>query len=223
VATDHWLRVEMEGFGSVVDAVGGVTVHLDCPFYEPIFNLDTDSWDYFTLPAGDVTLDGESAYWFARLRIRESDIGRARRQRQLLWALRTQALDADLVWRLPELYTALNDTFSTDLTLLEIAELNKFGMELDASDVRAAGIALKDLESYTTENGAAVLRIADPLRVRAVVDGVWDAPAMADAYRQDATSCPPLPEDAPTYLAEPADTGGEQPAAEAAQTQGAGG
>ena len=37
IATDHWIRVEMTGFRSIVDAVGGVTVHLDCPFYEPIY------------------------------------------------------------------------------------------------------------------------------------------------------------------------------------------
>ena len=77
ISTEHWVRFEMTGFQSVVDAVGGVTIHLDCPFYEPIFDLDTNSWQYFTLPAGDVHMDGETAYWYVRLRLRESDIGRA--------------------------------------------------------------------------------------------------------------------------------------------------
>src|SRR5690606_40628907 len=49
----------ISGFQEVVDAVGGVTIHLDCPFYEPIFNLTTNSWDYFTLPAGEVHMNGE--------------------------------------------------------------------------------------------------------------------------------------------------------------------
>ena len=43
----------MDGFIDVVNAIGGVTVHLDCPFYEPVFNLTTNAWDYFALPAGD--------------------------------------------------------------------------------------------------------------------------------------------------------------------------
>ena len=90
ITTNHWVRVRMDGFIDVVNAVGGVTVHLDCAFYEPIFNLTTNAWDYFALPAGDVWMDGDTAYWFVRLRYRESDIGRNRRQRQFLWALRDQ-------------------------------------------------------------------------------------------------------------------------------------
>lgn len=206
VSTDHWVRVEMTGFRSIVDAVGGVTVHLDCPFYEPIYNLDTDSWDYFTLPAGDVTLDGESAYWFVRLRLRSSDISRGQRQRQFLWALRDKALNTDVLGRLPELWTAFQQTFTTDLSLLQMLDLARFGFGLDASNVRATGLTMYDLQSYTTPGGAAVLVISDPARVRSVVDSVWSAPAMVDAYRQDATHCPPLPPEVAAKLA--ADGGG---------------
>lgn len=193
IQTQHWIRLQMDGFIDAVDAVGGVTVHLDCPFYEPIFNLTTDSWDYFTLPAGDVKLDGETAYWFVRLRYRESDIGRGRRQRQFLWALRDQVMNANLILRLPELWGAFQNTVSTDLSLLQLIELVRYGTSLDATNVRASGLTLTDLQSYTTSAGAAVLRISDPARVRAVVEGVWSAPAMADANRQDGNACPPLP------------------------------
>jgi len=193
VATQHWVRVQMDGFVSVVDAMGGVTVHLDCPFYEPIFNLTTQSWDYFTLPAGDVYLDGDSAYWFVRLRLRESDIGRARRQRQFLWALREQVLNANLVTRIPELWSAFQTTFSTDLGLLDMISMARFGIEVEPANVRAGGLTLSDLQNFTTAQGAAVLRIANPNRVRAVVNGVWDAQAMVDTNQQDADRCPALP------------------------------
>ena len=195
VATNHWVRVEMSGFQAIVDAIGGVTVHLDCPFYEPIFNLDTNAWEYYTLPAGDVWMDGETAYWFVRLRLRESDIGRSKRQRQFLWAMREQALNANLLLRFPELWSAFRETFTTDLSLFEMLEYARFGMGIEAENVRATGIALGELETYITDNGANVLRISHPARVAAVVNGVWDAPAMVDAYRQDATRCAPVPSD----------------------------
>ena len=102
VSTNHWVRVRMDGFVDVVNAVGGVTVHLDCAFYEPIFNLSTNAWDTFALPAGDVWMDGDTAYWFVRLRLRESDIGRSRRQRQFLWALRDQVSKTNLLARFPD-------------------------------------------------------------------------------------------------------------------------
>jgi LCP family protein required for cell wall assembly len=198
IATTHWMRVEMTGFQEVVDAVGGVNIYLDCPFYEPIFNLTTNTWDYFTLPAGDVHLSGEEAYWYVRLRLKESDIGRGQRQRQFLWAMRDQILNTDLLPRMPVLFTAFSNTFSTDLSILQIVALMQFGIGLDSSNVRASGITLRELQSVTTEQGAAVLVINDPERVRAVVDGIWDAPAMVDARRQDSNACQPLPQGPPS-------------------------
>ncbi len=193
VSTNHWVRIRMDGFIDVVNAVGGVTVHLDCPFYEPIFNLNTNAWDYFALPAGDVWMDGDTAYWFVRLRYRESDIGRNRRQRQFLWALRDQVSKTNLLARFPDLYGAFQSTFTTDMSVFEMLDMMNWGTNLDAASVRAGGLGLSDLQSYTTAEGASVLRIADPGRVRAVVESVWAAPAMVDANRQDATHCQPLP------------------------------
>jgi len=194
IQTNHWVRFQMDGFVRVVDAVGGVNVRLDCPFYEPIFNLTTQAWDFFTLPAGDNQLDGDSAYWFVRLRLRESDIGRSERQRQFLWALRDKMLSANLLTRFPELWSAFQDSFSTDLSLVQLIELTSFGLSLNSDNVRAGGLTLYDLQNYRTEEGAAVLRISDPGRIRAVVNGVWDAPTMASSYRQDSTNCEPLPQ-----------------------------
>jgi LCP family protein required for cell wall assembly len=193
ISTNHWVRVRMDGFIDVVNAVGGVTVHLDCPFYEPIFNLDTNAWDYFALPAGDVWMDGDTAYWFVRLRYRESDIGRNRRQRQFLWALRDQVSKTNLLTRFPELYGAFQSTFTTDMSVFEMLDLMTWGTNLDAANVRAGGLSLGDLQSFTTAEGASVLRIGDPGHVRSVVEGVWAAPAMVDANRQDTNRCQPLP------------------------------
>ena len=197
IQTNHWVRFQMDGFIRVVDAVGGVTVQLDCPFYEPIFNLTTQSWEFFTLPAGDNQLDGESAYWFVRLRLRESDIGRSARQRHFLWALRDKMLSAKLITRFPELWGAFQDSFSTDLSLVQLIELTSFGLSLNADNVHAGGLTLADLQNYRTAQGAAVLQIANPGRVRAVVNGVWEAQTMAGSYRKDPTTCAPMPQGAP--------------------------
>jgi LCP family protein required for cell wall assembly len=193
IATNHWVRVRMDGFVDVVDAVGGVTVHLDCPFYEPVFNLTTNAWDYFALPPGDVWLDGETAYWFVRLRYRESDIGRNQRQREFLWGLRDQMKRTNLLANFLPLYNAFQSMVTTDLNPLEIVDLLNWGIQLDPAAVRASGLTLYDLQSYTTPEGASVLRIADPAHVRNVVEGVWQAPAMVDSYRKDVSKCPALP------------------------------
>ncbi len=201
ISTEHWVRFEMTGFASIIDAVGGVSVHLDCPFFEPIYNLDTNQWEYFTLPAGDVHMDGDTAYWYARLRLKENDIGRSNRQRQLLWALRDQALSKNLIVQLPVLWQAFNQSYTSDLTLLDIIDLMSFGMAVNAQDVRASGITLRELDSYITEQGAAVLLITDPAKVQSVVDGVWDAAPMVNANAKDATKCEPIPTGPPAIPA----------------------
>ncbi|MFO7634799.1 MAG: LCP family protein [Caldilinea sp.] len=193
ISTNHWVRVRMDGFVDLVDAVGGVTIHLDCPFYEPILNLTTNRWDYFALPAGDVWLDGESAYWFVRLRYRESDIGRNQRQREFLWGLRNQMLRTNLLANFFPLYNAFQNMVATDLNPLEILDLLGWGIQLDPASVRASGLTLYDLQSYTTPEGASVLRIANTARVRGVVEGIWSAPAMVDSYRKDVSRCPAVP------------------------------
>ncbi len=193
VETKNWVRFEMTGFQAVVDAVGGVDMNLECPFYEPILNLDTGQWEYFTLPAGEVHLDGESAYWYVRLRLRESDIGRSNRQRQFLWAMREQVLNENLLLRFPELWTAFRHSFSTDLSFLEIVDLLRFGISLEPDSVRASGITLKELDSHITESGASVLIITEPDKAQQVVDGIWDAPAMVDANRKEVQKCEPIP------------------------------
>jgi LCP family protein required for cell wall assembly len=197
IETQHWIRFEMTGFQSVVDAVGGVDLHLECPFWEPIYNLDTGAWEYFTLPAGDVHLDGESAYWYVRLRLKESDIGRSNRQREFLWAMRDRVLSDNLLLRFPELWKAFRNSFSTDLSFVQIAELIRFGISLDPDNVRASGITLKELDSHITEAGASVLIITDPAKPQGVVDNIWDAPAMMDANRKSPEKCAPIPTGSP--------------------------
>ncbi len=197
IETNHWIRFQMDGFVRVVDAIGGVNVYLDCPFAEPIFNLTTNSWDYFTLPAGDNWMDGDTAYWFVRLRLHSSDIARGERQRQFLWALRDQMLNTNLITRFPELWGAFSDSFETDLSLLELIDLTRVGLSYGTENVRAGGLTLADLRSFTTAQGAAVLGIGDPGRVRAVVNGVWEAQPMAATNRRAPEQCPYVPAGVP--------------------------
>ncbi|HRJ43389.1 MAG: LCP family protein [Caldilineaceae bacterium] len=200
LTTNHWVRVEMDGFEQVVDTLGGVTVELDCPFYELIYDLDEQKWDYFTLPAGEVVLDGESARWFVRLRLIESDFGRARRQRQFLWALREQVLSRNQLLRIPELWNAFQNAFGTDLSLLQMLDLTRFAVGLEPQNVRAAAITDKQVDRFIAPSGADVLVINDPSKIEALIDAIWEGESLAEANRTDPASCPPPPKGVPNYV-----------------------
>lgn len=198
--TEHWVRVEMDGFEQVVDALGGVTVNLDCPFYELIFNLDTQEWDWFTLPAGDNVLDGQSARWFVRLRLVESDFGRARRQRQFLWALRDQALSTNLLPKVPGLWNAFQGMFGTDLSLLQLLDISRFAISLEPQNVRAAAITDQQVDRFIASSGADVLVINDPSKIAGLIDTIWEGESLSEANRTDPASCPAPPKGVPNYV-----------------------
>lgn len=76
IPINYYAEINMEGFTSLVDAVGGVTVNNDIDF--------TVSGTHF--PVGKVNLDGESALKFTRMRYEDprGDFGRQMRQREVI-------------------------------------------------------------------------------------------------------------------------------------------
>src|SRR5699024_9707249 len=89
---DDWAVIDMNGFQTMVDAIGGVEMCIE----EDIDNR----WAKLELEAGCQTLDGEQALGFARLRkgIGDgSDIGRIERQQELMGNMASQTLSAGVL------------------------------------------------------------------------------------------------------------------------------
>lgn len=76
IPINYYAEINMEGFTSLVDAVGGITVNNDIDF--------TVSGTHF--PVGKVNLDGKSALKFTRMRYEDprGDFGRQMRQREVI-------------------------------------------------------------------------------------------------------------------------------------------
>ena len=74
---DHYAEVEFDGFASLVDAVGGVTVCPAEPISDPLAGID--------LPAGCQKLDGRNALGYVRTRATpRADLDRMVNQRQFM-------------------------------------------------------------------------------------------------------------------------------------------
>nr|WP_235849589.1 LCP family protein [Mycolicibacterium doricum] len=77
---DHYAEVGFDGFASVVDAVGGVTMCPAEPMSDPLAGID--------LPAGCQELDGRNALGFVRTRATpRADLDRMTHQREFVSAL----------------------------------------------------------------------------------------------------------------------------------------
>jgi LCP family protein required for cell wall assembly len=194
VPIEHVALIKMDGLARLVDAIGGVTVTLDCPLYEQTPDPQNPNrllnW---SLPAGEVLLDGANAKKFVTYRYLQSDFGRARRQQQLIWAIRNQALQANLIPRIPALWKVFASAFETDLSLLDVIGLARFGLDLKPEEVRGTALDHDVVKSYVTSGGAAVLAIKDRATLFARLEEMFSSKPLADLGKSESGKCPPPP------------------------------
>lgn len=160
----HYAKVEMDGFAGIVDAIGGVTVNVNC-FYRdwrlrsPNLNPnDGRNWILYTVNPGVTDMDGDLALWYARSRRLSSDFDRSRRQQEVLRAIYRQILQLGLIPRIPELYSELRDTVSTDLGLADLLSLAPMAARVSTADIRSRFVGRDQVTSWRVpSSGAQVL------------------------------------------------------------------
>jgi LCP family protein required for cell wall assembly len=121
LTVDHYGVVNMKTFERIVDALGGIDVHLPEPVDGTPIDSYTENMGYF--PAGDHHFDGSEALRFARIRKRYNDLRRADNQNLVLCALRKKLVSTDALAALPEMVGAFEDSVQTDLSLEQITQL----------------------------------------------------------------------------------------------------
>ncbi len=193
IPTQHWVRLRLEALPELVDALGGVTVTLTCALHELTPDpADPSAYLSFELPAGDNFLDGEAAAKFARYRYASSDFSRARRQQQLIWAIREQALRVDAIPKIPELWRALASTFKTDLGLVDVVRLANLGTKLNAGQVH--GLVFSSLAIQPVMVGdAQVLKVTDRAQFDKELAGLFTGQPLAAQGREGTGAACPTP------------------------------
>ena len=106
-------------------------------------------------------LDGYTAQKYARTRHGDSDFDRARRQQQVLFAIRNRVLSLDalpqLILQAPSLYASVSQNVNTGLTLDQMISLALWLKDLPVENIRTGVIDQHYVSDYTTPDGAEVL------------------------------------------------------------------
>lgn len=115
------------GFKQLVDAVGGVDITLETPFYETTqFVKGNECGGQFVLPKGKNTLNGELALCYVRARENTSDFDRAKRQQVVLQALKEKMISVGTLTdfgKINSILDAIGDNVRTDMSA---SEMKKF-------------------------------------------------------------------------------------------------
>ncbi len=175
----YYAQVDMSGFRRVIDHLGGITVHVTCSYTDwrldsPDLNPeDADNWSLYTVPAGVVRMDGDLTLWYARSRARSSDFDRARRQQEVLRAIHRQALQLNLIPKIPQLYGEMVDAVSTDMSLTDLLRLAPQAARIHPSRIRSRFIGRDQVTSWRTPTGGQVL-LPEPDAVRRLLESTFE-------------------------------------------------
>lgn len=133
VSIDRYIRINVGGFGKLIDALGGVDIYVP----KRMKYQDDSQHLYINLNPGQQHLDGNKAIQYMRFRYDDlGDIGRVQRQQTLIRALIEQKLNVTTIARLPDILQVLKENIDTNLSVEEVLALAAFAAKTNRKDAR---------------------------------------------------------------------------------------
>ncbi len=155
VRPDHYALINFWSFTQVIDSLGGIDVNVAQPLTD-----HRDKHGDYTVNAGNVHMDGETALWYVRSRSSTSDFDRARRQQEVLLAIFFRLISINGITRAPELYDLYKNNAETDLIFSDLTPFLALASQLanDPSLIHTYAIGPAEVSPFTVpDSGAAVL------------------------------------------------------------------
>ena len=136
VRLDGMVVVNLAGFVSLVDELGGLWIDIPEPLVDTKYPIEDGSrLIRVAFDAGCQRLDGRMALAYARSRHQDSDYGRMRRQQTVLLFLRREVDPVALVPKAPALLKIARDNLWTTLRRKDLRELARLAATVDARRV----------------------------------------------------------------------------------------
>jgi LCP family protein required for cell wall assembly len=175
VPIDYYVAVNMSGFRDIVNSVGGVTV-------ENTFAFEKRGHEY---PEGEISMNGEEALHYVRMRKEDpdGDLGRNARQRKVLDAIIDEAASFSSVTRVEHILQALGDNIRTDMTFDEMWEIyEKYGdarHNTESVEIDGSGTLIDEVWYYLVEDEER-RRVSEDLRTHLELDKDHDVSVRED-------------------------------------------
>lgn len=141
IPIDYYIQINMEGFKDIVDAVGGVTVNNDLDF----------TYDGFHFTKGELTLNGEKALSYSRMRYEDprGDFGRQTRQRQIIQGVINKGASLSSLTNFSDIFSALGNNVRTNLTFDQMFDIQKnyksAGQNIQQMEIKSSGTKINNI------------------------------------------------------------------------------
>jgi LCP family protein required for cell wall assembly len=178
VPVDYYVQVDFNSFIGIIDTLGGVDIYNDETMLLDPMSYGIDYPKVKLTCCGMRHLNGRVALAYSRCRhieqgCTDGDIGRAKRQQKVIFALRDKILDPvnfpKLLTQVPELYNTFSSGIHTNLSLDEAIKLAVLMKDIPQADIQNAVISGKMIGYGNVVVGgqnASILRpIPDQIRI----------------------------------------------------------
>ncbi len=232
VFVDHFVVVDFNGFGDMVDAVGGVPVCVPEDIDDPAHQIFVPAGDPSVL-TGDEALDYVRARYVGEL-AQQNDLSRIKRQQTFIGALVREVKSAGTLTRLDRVINFLDaatSSLTTDEDLGSVTRIGKIALQLE--DVGLDKIQFVTVPNayyprgdenfgrvYWTDAAAELWQLINedkPLPKRLLGDSITaEPPSTSNESESAATESPSptetdSPSDSPTQTDSPSESSSESP------------
>lgn len=148
IPIDYYVRLNMEGFISVIDLFGGVSV--DNPF--------EFTYEGRLFKKGALELTGEEALLYSRMRYDDprGDLGRNERQREIIQQIMKKALQVSSVLKLQAILDEVGHNVKTDITFDDMKKfLNNYRSnikDIEVFEISGYGRKINGIYYYIVED-----------------------------------------------------------------------
>ncbi len=139
----YYIRLDFTAFEEIINEVGGVRIDVPKSFTDYQYPGPNESYQTVSFKEGPQTMDGTTALKYARSRHGNngegSDFARARRQQQILLALKDKVLSFSTLTnpiRIKKIMDALEKNMTTNMQFDEIIELARMSRELNTNGMK---------------------------------------------------------------------------------------
>jgi len=184
IPIDYYVRIDFDGMVKAIDAIGGITVDVQCSLQEEYPDSSAPGGiRRLNVSPGRIPMSGQMALDFSRSRLSTSVLDRTRRQNRVLLGVREKLLSPDVFPRILPLWNATSKLVQTDLPASELVPLTNLVGQLKLSDAHGLIIDAPFVRQTYSPQGYWIL-LPDLTAIRTAARNIFSGPSLTDTVRR---------------------------------------
>lgn len=190
IKIDKYVIIDLKGFESVINDLGGIDVNVQKEVYDPYYSETELPGDYFPVHfyPGLQHMDGKHALAYARVRFNSDDLDRIQRQQRVIFAAIAKAKSLNVLKNATSLWQEYKDTVQTNIADYEIPKFALLAKDMENNPINAVSLG-PATAPWTTPGGAEVL-VGDDARIHEIVNSMFSDNAPPAGAQATATASP---------------------------------